>query len=196
MEEGTKVTPKFTTEFLDRQVPGDPRIDELKKWCDQFTQSGLMPSYEGGVYGNLSFRLKPENRFIITSSGMKETSAAESFVKVDRVDLEQKIVYAAGQREPSSESMFHYLIYQKRPEVNAVFHGHCQKLLDNQARLGLVSTEWEKPYGTMELADQIMTVLGKNDFLIIKNHGFISLGKNMAAAGDLALKTMARCAFD
>ncbi|OGC11294.1 hypothetical protein A3K48_02090 [candidate division WOR-1 bacterium RIFOXYA12_FULL_52_29] len=195
MAEG-KVAPKFTTEFLDRQVPGDPRIDELKKWCDQFTQSGLMPSYEGGVYGNLSFRLKPENRFIITSSGMKETSAAESFVKVDRVDLEKKIVYAVGQREPSSESMFHYLIYQKRPEVNAIFHGHCQKLLDNCARMGLTCTEREEPYGTLELADQIMESLGENIFLIIKNHGFISLGKSMAEAGELAMRTMEHCAVD
>ena len=193
MAEG-KVAPKFTTEFLDRQVPGDQQIDELKKWCDQFTKSGLMPFYGSGAYGNLSFRLKPGSQeFIITSSGMKETSAAESFVKVSRVDLEKKIVYAAGQREPSSESMFHSLIYRARPEINAVFHGHCQALLDNCARLGLVCTEKEEPYGTLELADQIMKALGKNDFLIIKNHGFIALGKNMAAAGELALKTMARC---
>ncbi|OGC09777.1 hypothetical protein A2246_00205 [candidate division WOR-1 bacterium RIFOXYA2_FULL_37_7] len=196
MEKEIKVFPKFAIKFLSESFPKDRRIEMLKFWFEEFLNKKLMPKYEGGVFGNLSFRLKDnKDEFIITASGMKEPSSADSFIKVSLVDLKKKEVYAHGKNPPSSESMFHFMIYKKRQDINAIFHGHCEEMLKNCNKLKLPCTEKEEPYGTIELANGILEVLDNHSFLIIKNHGFISLGKDMDSAGnqaiDYLLKTFA-----
>jgi len=187
--ENIKVSPKFKTQLLSDIVPDDPRIEELKYWCMEFEKCGLMPCHGSGSFGNLSFRAGKE-AFIITASGFKDPSSDNSFVTVSSIDLEKKIVYAHGKKQPSSESMLHYMIYRERKDVNAVFHGHCEKILNNVDKLDMPSTLKEQPYGTIELAQSVLDVMGKNNFLIIKDHGFISLGENMDKAGESALKVL------
>lgn len=174
---------KFKTEFISCEIPHDPRIEELKKWCKIFHDLNLAPAYKGGSFGNLSFRLKEGgNEFIITGSkiGLKDNLTNNCFVKVVNCDFKNNLILAQGSREPSSESLLHFAIYQKRKDVNAVFHGHnCEKLnLKN-----VVETKEEKPYGTIELVDSVLEVLGQNNFIIMKNHGFLMLGKSMGEAG-------------
>ena len=188
MEE-LKVSPKFKTRLLSEIIPDDPRIGELKHWCKEFEKFGLMPFYGGGSYGNLSFRTK-EDEFVITASGFKDPSSRNSFVTVSSIDLKKKMVYAHGKKQPSSESMLHYMIYRERKDINAVFHGHCEKFLQNADKLEVPSTLKEEPYGTIELAQSVLDVLDKNNFLIMKNHGFISLGESMDKAGKSALKVL------
>jgi len=189
--ENIKVAPKFKTQFLSDIVPDDPGIKELKHWCREFEKNGLMPCHAGGSFGNLSFRTG-EDEFIITASGFKDPSSKDSFVAVSSVDPEKKMVYGRGKKQPSSESMLHYMIYRKRKDINAVFHGHCEKILKNAYKIDAPSTLKEEPYGTIELAQSVLDVLGKNNFLIIKDHGFISLGESMDKAGELALKILRR----
>ena len=57
----------------------------------------------------------------------------------------------------------------------------------------MVETEKEEEYGTVALVQGVLDVLGENNFLIMKNHGFISLGKTMQEAGELSLKMLERC---
>jgi len=186
--ESKKAAPKFKIKIVNDHPPVDPRIDELKKWCVEFSKNGLMPDYGSGCLGNLSFRLKTgNNSFIITASGMKADWAENSFVEVSSIDLAKKTVFASGKRLPSSESMLHYLIYQKRPDINAIFHGHCDKITDGHKQLNLSCTTKEEPYGTVELADRVLEILGENNFVVMKNHGFISCGMNMKEAGESAL---------
>jgi ribulose-5-phosphate 4-epimerase/fuculose-1-phosphate aldolase len=187
--EGKKVSPKFKTQLLSDKIPNDPRIEELKKWCREFDRTGLMPSYEGGSFGNLSFRTK-DDEFIITASGMKDPSIADSFVTVSNVDLNNKVIYGHGKKQPSSESMLHYAIYQKRKDVNAIFHGHSELMIKFSQKLGVPCTLKEEPYGTIELVKSVLDILGENKFIIMKAHGFISLGENMKSAGELAVKML------
>ncbi len=150
----------------------------------------------GGSYGNLSFRIKPgEDAFIITGSkiGLKNSASNDCFVKVNSVDLETGIVYAEGVREPSSESMLHFAIYQSRPDVNAIFHGHCPEILCYSKKSGITETQEEKPYGTIDLVQQVLYILKNESFIIMKNHGFISLGKNMKKVGSQTLNILERC---
>ncbi len=178
---------KFKTEFVFREIPNDPRIEELKKWCKIFHDLNLAPAYEGGSFGNLSFRLKEgQNEFIITGSkiGLKDNLTNDCFVKVINCDFKNNLISAQGSREPSSESLLHFAIYQKRPEINAVFHGHnCEKLDLKTA----IETKEEKPYGTIELVDSVLEVLGNNNFIIMKNHGFLVLGRSMEEAGEIII---------
>ena len=47
---------KFDVVLENKTLPNHENIEELKKWCKEFHEKGLTPPYEGGSYGNLSFR--------------------------------------------------------------------------------------------------------------------------------------------
>ncbi|MBN2250619.1 MAG: class II aldolase/adducin family protein [Candidatus Altiarchaeota archaeon] len=180
---------KYRAVPLGKNVPSDLRTDELKKWCTEYYNSGFTPEYEGGSAGNLSYRYKG-NQFMITGSGITTKSRIldNSIALVDSCNLEKEIVYYHGARKPSSETMLHYVVYMNRPEINAVFHGHSEKILAKADELGLVQTTKEEKEGTKELANAVLEVLGQENFIVLKNHGFVSIGKTMQEAGEQAVK--------
>ena len=180
---------KFTVEFISSDVPQDLRLDELKKWCKIFHEKNLAPPYPDGSYGNLSFRVE-EKEFIITGSkiGLKDSLTNGCFVKVDFVDFETGKVFIHGIRDPSSEAMLHSAIYNKREDVNAIFHGHSPEILANSSKLKIPETKKEEPYGTIELVDSVLDILDDEKFIIMKNHGFIALGETMEEAGEKTLE--------
>jgi ribulose-5-phosphate 4-epimerase/fuculose-1-phosphate aldolase len=178
---------KFKVELKDCEPPSDTRVDELVYWCGVFHQKNLAPPYPGGSYGNLSFREKADNNsFIITgtSIGLKDELDNSSFVRVAGCSLKERIIYAEGLRCPSSESMLHYSIYNSRPDVQAVFHGHAKEFLKTRLDLNFPETATIAPYGSMELVNSVMDILGYQNFIIIKNHGFVSLGNTMKETGE------------
>ncbi|HQH18284.1 MAG TPA: class II aldolase/adducin family protein [Bacteroidales bacterium] len=182
---------KFKTIFNKTQTPVDTRIKELKKWCEIFHKKNLAPPYPGGSYGNLSFRTENnKNEFIITGTciGFKNNLSDDCFVKIISCDIINNVIYAEGTRNPSSESMLHYAIYKKRPDVNAIFHGHSNEILQSAKTLGIPETAKEESYGTIELVNSVLSILKEHNFLCMKNHGFISLGKSMNEAGEPLLK--------
>lgn len=182
---------KFRAVAMGRDFPRYAEIDDLKAWCTRFYEHGFTPEYEGGSAGNLSFRIKEgENQFVITGAGITSKSRIldNSLVQVKSCDLSKEIVYYYGTRKPSSESMVHFAIYSARKDVNAVFHGHSEKILSNAVKLGLKQTETEEPEGTNKLVDAVLKVLGRENFIVMKNHGFISIGKTMKEAGEQAIK--------
>ncbi len=187
---------KFATEFLSTAVPADIRLEELKTWCAEFHRRNFAPPYGEFSQGNLSFRLRPgENTFVISGSqvGWKDSLTDDRFVTVHRCDLERGMVYASGTRDPSSESMFHFAIYRERNDVHAVFHGHSREILKCVNKLHLPETREKAPYGSIELVRSVMEVLGDADFILIRKHGFVSLGATMKEAGERAIETHRLC---
>lgn len=178
---------KFKTVFTGNIPPADDRIAELKHWCRVFHDRDLARPHKWGSYGNLSFR-DSRGSFIITGSGVRfgEEWVENPFVRIISCDLDSQTVYAEGTRDPSSESLLHYSIYEARPEINAVFHGHSRRILERAKVLGLAQTLSEEPYGSVSLAHSIVEVLDKEFFIVIRAHGFVSLGLNMRSAGELA----------
>lgn len=190
---------KFKTVFLKNHYNFEKlysKINELIKCCNIFENLSFTKSKkESGKYssGNLSFRVK-NNSFIITASSLKSKSnlKKDDFVLVKSCNLKRKLVYALGSKLPSSESMLHYAIYKKRKDVNAIFHGHfpsrefeeklidCAKLFRNKIKIGF--TKREEEFGTLELVNSVLEVLNKKNFIVMKNHGFLSLGRNMKEA--------------
>ncbi len=159
---------KFKTKMIGKKPPNDPRLKELKYWCKVFHDKSLAPPYKGGSYGNLSFRLKKgQDKFIITasSSDLNKSNTNDKFVTIQKVDLKAEKVYAIGLRKPSSETMIHAAIYHARPEVNAIFHGHCDKISKNAKKLGIPITSKEEPYGTIQLVNRVLEILDNNYFL-------------------------------
>ncbi len=177
---------KFKTIFENRCVVDNSGLIELSGWCKEFCKMGFTPKYNGCA-GNLSFRTR--NGFIITSSMADFYNlSVEDFCEVLAVDLDAKAVYVNGVKVPSSETIMHSEIYKKRKDINAVFHGHSEDILKYGNRIGIVSTSEEKEAGSIELMREVVKVLDNNNFIIIKNHGFLSLGDSMASAGNLAIK--------
>lgn len=182
---------KFNVTFLNKVAPKHFDIEILGIWCEIFHEKNLTPPYPGGSYGNLSFR-KDSSSFIITGSsiGLKENLSNDCFVEVLSVDINSREILVNGLRNPSSESMLHAALYKLRPDVNAIFHGHCRELLENAALLGIPKTLKEEPYGTIELVNGVLEIAGNTDFLIMKNHGFIAVGKTMNEAGEMSLEML------
>jgi ribulose-5-phosphate 4-epimerase/fuculose-1-phosphate aldolase len=84
----------------------------------------------------------------------------------------------------------HHLIYEACEDVNAVFHGHNKIILANADTLKLPVTEKEYASGTKELAKEVLKVLGDSKLIVLRNHGFVSLGTTMEEAGEQALATL------
>ena len=185
---------RFHVRFVSREPPGNRRLDELISWCVRFNEYGLTPPKGDGTgrtVGNLSFRIAPgQPALVITASALssKQAPRARDFVKVLDCDLANNTVVAVGLRDPSSESMMHHEIYRRRKEVGAIFHGHDREIVAHAVALDLPVTGTEQPPGTVALLEEAMKVLGKNDFLVLKNHGFLALARTMAEAGALALR--------
>jgi len=181
---------KFKTIFISDELPEDKKIEELKNWCNQFHKNNLTPVRNGASTGNLSFRT--EDGFIITGTTLKtkENPSNDSFVFVENYDVYNNTFYADGKLEPSSESIMHYLIYNTRDDINAIFHGHDSSIVKNAEKLKLTVTKNEQPSGTMEVANEVLGVLGNNNFVVIKNGGFVSMGSSMKEAGEQAINIL------
>ena len=183
---------RFNISFVSNEVPNDTEIEELKEWCRRFQKGGLTPEFERNYTGNLSFRFR--EGLVITASGLKskQNLSNDCFVYVKNYDEQSNTVYVEGSRQPSSEAVMHHLIYKTRKEVNAVFHGHNKAIIMNTEKLGFPVTEREYEPGTIELAKEVLKVLGDKNLIVLKNHGFVSLGRTMKEAGELALATLKR----
>lgn len=72
------------------------------------------------TWGNLSIRDPQTNQIFLTPSGMPYDTLEED----DIVVLDEKGNILEGKRKPSVEKMLHVLIYQARPDVNAIIHTH------------------------------------------------------------------------
>ena len=178
---------KFQTVFKDKNVIENENISTLMKWCNKFAELGLSPKLIGGFGGNLSFRT--EQGFIITASGANLKNLSENdFVEVIEADILSKKVVVNGTKLPSSESLLHYYVYSQRPEINAVFHGHDEDVLQKCNQLKLPITKQEQAYGSIELIEEVEKILQNQFYLVLKNHGFLSLGETMERAGNLALQ--------
>lgn len=183
---------RFNISFVSDKVPSGAKVDELKEWCEMFQKNGLTPEVEGSYTGNLSFRFN--EGFVITASGLadKENLNNNCFVYVKNYDIQTNTVYVEGRKNPSSESVMHYLIYRAQEEVDAVFHGHNQAIVMNAEKLGFQVTEREHASGTPELANEALKALGDNRLIVLKNHGFVSVGATMKEAGEVALDALRR----
>jgi L-ribulose-5-phosphate 4-epimerase len=177
---------KFRTLFARREAPVDPQILELIGWCHRLAGLGLAP---GGA-GNLSLR-RPPGFVVSRTAADLGTITAEEFVQVLSVDLDRPEVEVVGLFEPSSESLMHAALYAARPGVQTIFHGHDDRLLAHADRLGIPATLREQPYGTPEVAREVLELAGEPELFVIRNHGFVSVGQSMREAGERVVQALA-----
>jgi ribulose-5-phosphate 4-epimerase/fuculose-1-phosphate aldolase len=173
-----------------------PKIKYLRLWCNLFYLLRLAPPYIGGSYGNLSFRVTPgKNEFIITcaNTGLGKYLCCEDFALVLGCDFENWNVPYAGLRNPSSESPLHAYIYLTRPDVMAIFHGHSNLILSLAGKMSIAKTDTYEDPGTIELVSSVKLKLKNNSLLILKDHGFLTMGTSMLKTGILSLSLLIKC---
>ena len=102
-----------------------------------------------------------------------------------------------GRANPSSELGMHLLIYQRRPDVNAVCHAHppaatgfaASNVPLNKAilselvlSLGCIPVAPYGTPGTPELADAIEPMVQGYDAILMANHGVVTYGPDLLTA--------------
>ncbi len=154
-----------------------------------------------GKSGNVSTRWK--KGFLVTPSGLpyEETKPG------DIVFIDEKAT-AKGKRRPSSEWRFHFDIYQRNNEVNAVVHTHSS-FATTLACLGMEVPAFHymvavaggnsircAPYatfGTQALSDHALGALEERRACLLANHGMVATGENLKGALELAVEVEALC---
>jgi len=176
---------KFKLKVISEESPNHNLLLKLKKYCEAFHKLNYAPENKDGSAGNLSFRVaKSSDAFIITCSSTKlrPEMPNSDFAAIHKIELENNAVEAVCKRNPSSESLMHGALYRARPGINAIFHGHDDAIIRLADTTDIPETETEQAYGTPELVCEILRIPNNPNFIILKNHGFVSLGKDMEEA--------------
>lgn len=180
---------KFSFKQIENSCPDHVSLPLLDRWALLFSQLGLAPLHSAGTYGNQSFRTSG-NSFIITRTGMCPAHQFDpsNYTLVESYDKETRSFTTRGASPPSSESFLHRMIYEEHQEINAIFHGHSELFNAQADELEIAVTEAFYDYGTIELAESALAVSRKGcNFFILKDHGFVSLGKTLDEAGKQTL---------
>ena len=177
---------KFETEFVDGVLElGEGVVNDFLEVCGILASEGVAPDSSGNI------SIRKEEGMLITAGGVElgEVGRKDLIYVVD-YDARLKKARVLGNKEPSSETPMHWMIYQNFPGVNAVVHAHDQLVLENfgvSERLGIKAIG-EMPYGTPELAKQVTDALRKSNYVLMRNHGSVSVGVNLREALNLMLQ--------
>lgn len=165
---------------------------DIVTYSKKLVSSGLTV----GTGGNISIYDPDTKYFAITPSGIDYFTMEASDVVV--LDLEGNIV--DGKRRPSSELALHRIIYQHRPDIQAVVHTHstyCTVLATNHMDLPassyLVAFAGKNvpcapyaPFGTEELAQVTFEAMKDRKAALMANHGLITGGSSIIKAFEVA----------
>lgn len=185
--------PLFRSVFIEHKPPKHAELADLIFWGKIFSDMELAPSYGEGSHGNLSIRRHDGCIITATKTDLKNLSE-EQFVEI--IDCQKRgkemVVFCKGTREPSTDSFIHYFLYQKRHDVNAILHGHDMIVLEKAAKLRLPQTREEKESGSIAMLKEVEKTAAKHSYLVVKNHGILSFGRNAREAGERALEVHER----
>lgn len=145
--------------------------------------------------GNVSARVREGKRDLIaiTASG----TAYESMTLEDIVVVDHEGEPVLGSAVPSTELLMHAAIYQARSDVGAVMHTHSTyasalavaglaipALIDEMVvSLGesIQVSAYASP-SSEEMGEAVVTALADRNAALIKNHGFVGVGRDVRAA--------------
>lgn len=145
------------------------------------------------TFGNFSLR-DPETGYIcITPSGMPY----ETLVPSDICVLDQDNHIIDGNRKPSIEAPLHTAMYRKRPDVFGIVHTHstfCTAWACRDGGIPCITAEAAElvggnvrcakfaPPGSEELAEVTSDAIGKDNAVLMGNHGAICVDENIDKA--------------
>ena len=206
LDGNTRQTPAF--DICSINLPGNecyrnilrftPRASE-KELRDAIVETGRL-AYQNGLMisndGNISV-LMGDGNILITPSGVCKGRIKANDLLV--IDLQGNLVKSASDPalKPTSEQPMHLEVYQQRKDVRAVIHTHliyanALAMSMGKVRMDVIPeaaiafgkipiTDFAMPSSTQN-ADAIRNLIGKHDVLLIRNHGALTVGKNLDEA--------------
>ena len=154
-----------------------------------------------GTAGNISVRLADKAGRELMAVTPASTSY-ESMTSDDIVVTDFDVEPVAGDRAPSSESLLHVGIYQRRSDAGAIVHTHSiyssvlavagidlPPVIDEVVVYvgGIIRVSRYGFPGTEQLADNVCDALGSNKAAFIANHGAVAVGRSLDEAMDICL---------
>jgi len=151
-------------------------------------QRGMIAGYDG----NLSIRIG-KNKIFITPSGFPKGNLSST----DLVITDLSGIVLSGRQKPSSEIAMHLQVYKNRPDIRACCHAHPpfatafatanKKLPENILPeiilfVGEIALAEYIPTGVAPEWTKLAKYIKSSDAVILKNHGLLTLGKDMKEA--------------
>jgi L-ribulose-5-phosphate 4-epimerase len=142
--------------------------------------------------GNVSMRL-PNGQLLVTPSGMAYDGMVEDDVVV--MDIDGTVV--EGERRPSVDSLALLHVYKNMERVNAIIHTHqvyataISLVFDKvpnavttlaNACAGEVQVAPFSSAASLQMGIETVEHIGDSNAIILKNHGVITVGKNLKEA--------------
>ena len=166
-----------------------------RKFREEIVRYGRMLHERGFVAamdGNLSVRLK-DDRILVTPTCVSKGAMRPP----DMVVVDCKGQQLAGRRHVTSEIGMHLLIYNRRPDVQAIVHAHpptatgfaaagiplteplvCEVVMG----LGCIPLARYGTPGTSELAQTLEPYVDSYDAILMSNHGVVTYGDTLEHA--------------
>jgi len=157
-----------------------------------FSKKLLSSGLVKGSGGNISFSNPEKTMMAVTPSGLAyDVMNLEDIVVTDMTGNKLE-----GDLKPTSEIAFHSALQNLRPEIHAVVHTH------SDYATALACLGWELPavhyligfggkkvklapyatYGTQKLSDNICSVIGESNAVLLANHGLVCVGTDLKQA--------------
>ncbi|MEM1665548.1 MAG: class II aldolase/adducin family protein [Zestosphaera sp.] len=167
--------------------------EELKKEIIDVLKFMEDKGLNHGRSGNVSVRVKGVNHVLITPSGLPKARLSTEDIVV--VSTSGEVI--EGVRKPTVELPLHTAIYRKYDYFNAVIHAHpiyvttlaiAREPLPpvvEEAVLyvgGEVRVAEYAPFGSRELAENVVRALEDRTAVILPNHGVVTCGRSLEEA--------------
>lgn len=165
-------------------------IDKIVKTAHHIYEKGMII----GKAGNISIIDENKEYIYITASGTDFKSLA--YEDVIKVKIDDLTYTSMDNKSPSMETNLHIGVYKNRNDVNSVVHVHSpyatafafsNKRLYQQEGFGEITGEYiaEVEYftpGSKKLAEHTSDALKNEDCVLLKDHGVITVGKDIDEA--------------
>ena len=168
-------------------------IQEMKEAVCAWSKQSYEEKLFAGTSGNLSVFDHESGIMVVTPTSV----AYELITPDDMVAMKLDGTIVEGHYRPSSEWRMHAVVYEAKPEVNAIIHTHspyatgfavCHKniptiLIEMVPFLGgdVPLAEFAMP-GTPEVGLEALKVLNDRTGCLLANHGVLTVGKDLAQA--------------
>jgi L-fuculose-phosphate aldolase len=164
----------------------------LIRIANEIYDKGLTP----GKSGNISIKAPKSSNILITPSGISLRDVKLNNIIVTDCNGKQ----VEGEGKASSELNMHLKIYRTRPDIGGIVHTHSPyatgfSFSDEEIPrfegfgeikdLYIKKVDYATP-GSYELVELASHALFKEDVIILKNHGVVSVASNLDEAALLA----------
>ena len=200
---------KFVLRFSPGAALSEDEIADVNRYRAMMHELELIGQdqyrYDGWGFGNISVRIPPfdapvhHRRFAITGTqtGGLTTLGPEHYAIITECDPAQNRIVATGPVKPSSESLTHGVVYDLDAGVRCVIHVHSPELWRGAGRLGLPTTDADVPYGSPEMAAEVVRLYAETDLpercvFSMGGHedGIIAFGPTTESAAEVLLAVL------